>query len=235
MVRWGQRHFGPISVTGQAICNGGDGMLLDNIVIRTLTRLFDLILLNILWVICSLPVVTMGASTSALYSVMLKIAVNEEGYLIRGFLVDFKKNFKQSTVVWMILLIIGAALGADFMIIGKIKGIFGNAGMILLGAATLIYLIEIIFIFPIIARFENTTINVMKNALLIPLSRLPYIFPVLLLTAVCLLLTFLNQKTVVIGAAVWSVIGGALLVFANSFIMHEMFRPFEEKETTPQR
>lgn len=203
-------------------------MLLDNIVIRILTRVFDLILLNILWVICSLPVLTLGASTAALYSVMMKVVANEEGYLIRGFLTAFKKNFKQSTIVWLILLAAGAVLGIDFMIMGRLEGLPVKAGMVVIGAAVLIYLIEIIFIFPLIAKFENTTVNMMKNALLIPLSRLPYMLPVFLLTIVCVLLTFLNQTTVMAGAVVWSLIGGALLAYANSFIIREMLKPFTD-------
>lgn len=205
-------------------------MLMDHVIIRALCRVFDLILLNILWVCCSLPVVTFGASTTALYSVMLKIVSNEEGYLIRGFFEAFTSNFKQSTIVWMILLVTGAALGADVVIAGNAHGFPAEAGMLVIGAAALVYFIEVIFVFPLIARFENSTFHMMKNAVLIPLSRLPYMLAVLFLTAGCLILTFLNQTTVMAGAVVWSVIGGALLAFANSFIMRQMFKPFMEDE-----
>ena len=67
--------------------------MMDNIIIRVLTRVFDFIVLNVLWVLCSVPIITIGASTTALYSMMLKIVANEEGYIIRGFFEDFKKNF----------------------------------------------------------------------------------------------------------------------------------------------
>ena len=58
-------------------------MLLDNIIVRALSRVFDLILLNILWLLCSVPFITIGASTTALYSVTLKMAAKEEGNIIR--------------------------------------------------------------------------------------------------------------------------------------------------------
>lgn len=203
-------------------------MLLDHIAIRALSRLFDLILLNILWVLFSLPVVTAGASTAALYSVMLKIVANEEGYIIRGFWEAFRSNFKQSTVIWLILLAAGAALGADFAIVSGFTGAPARAGMALLGAAVFLYLTELVFVFPLIARFENTTLEMMKNAVLIPLARLKFMVPVILLTAASLILTFLNQATIMAGAVIWSVIGGALLAFANSFLIREMFKPFVE-------
>ncbi len=193
--------------------------------------MFDLILLNILWLLCSVPFITIGASTTALYSVMLKIAANEEGYIIRGFWTAFKKNFKQSTLVWLILLAVGAVLGMDIMIIsGKLQGVLLNAGLLLIGIVSVIYLIELAFVFPIIAKFENSTLNIMKNAVLIPLTRLPFMLPILILTAACLILTFINQTTIMAGAVIWSVIGAALLAFANSFLIREMFKPFVRNE-----
>ena len=168
-------------------------MLLDHIAIRALSRLFDLILLNVLWVLFSLPVVTAGASAAALYSVMLKIVANEEGYIVRGFWEAFKSNFKQSTVIWLILLAVGAALGAGFVIVSSFTGAPARVGMALLGAAVFLYLTELIFVFPLIARFENTTLEMMKNAVVIPLARLKFMVPVILLTAASLILTFLNR------------------------------------------
>ena len=149
-------------------------MLMDNIVVRALSRLFDLILLNILWVLFSLPLVTVGASTAALYSVMMKIVANEEGYIIRGFLDAFRRNLKQSTVVWLMLLAAGAVLAADVMILGSFTGMPAKAGLVLLGAVAFIYLTELIFVFPLIARFENTTFRTIKNAVLIPFARLGF-------------------------------------------------------------
>ena len=84
---------------------------MDNMIIRVLTRIFDFILLNILWVVCSIPIVTMGASTAALYSVMLKITKNQEGYIIKDYFKAFRENFRQGTIVWMILALLGFLIG----------------------------------------------------------------------------------------------------------------------------
>lgn len=205
-------------------------MLMDNIIVRALSRVFDLILLNILWIICSLPVVTIGASTTALYSVMLKMAANEEGYILRGFLDGFRKNWKQSTMVWMVLLLIGAVIGADFMIVRRMPGGLGSAGLVLTGAAAVIYLIETVFVFPLIAKFENTTLHMMKNAILIPAARFPFMVLVMFLTGMCIALTFLNTMTILAGAVIWCLIGVSLLAFANSFLLLGMFRPFLNRE-----
>ena len=94
-------------------------MPMDNMIIRVLTRIFDFILLNILWVVCSIPIVTMGASTAALYSVMLKITKNQDGYIIKDYFKAFCENFRQGTIVWMILALLGSLIGADMAIVSR--------------------------------------------------------------------------------------------------------------------
>lgn len=201
-------------------------MLADNRLVRALSRLFDLILLNVLWVVCSLPVVTIGASTTALYAVMLKIVVNEEGYIMKDFFRAFQRNFKQSTVIWLILAAVGIALGTDVMIFWENSGVFSKSVLLLLFAALGIYAVEVLFVFPLIAVFENTTKNMLKNAVLIPISRLPFSFPVLVMTGMCLVLTCLNQTTIMVGAVVWSIVGGSLLAYVNSFLIRKIFEPY---------
>ena len=86
---------------------------IDNPIMRGMGRLADFIILNLLWVVCSIPIITIGASTTALYTVMLKLVKNEEGYIAKGFLKAFKENFKQATVIWLILLVAGLLIGFD--------------------------------------------------------------------------------------------------------------------------
>lgn len=203
-------------------------MWTDNIIVRVLTRLFDLMLLNMLWLLCSLPVVTMGASTTAMYSVTLKMVGREEGYIIKDFFKAFKENFKKSTIIWLGLLMVGSIIGLDFVAIREISKGIRNIVMIFLEIALILYIIEFIFVFPLLARFENTIRNTLINGFLIPVSRLPHAIAVLLLTMMCVTVTLLNQFTVMAGAVIWSIIGVALLAFANSFILHRIFKEYEE-------
>ena len=202
----------------------------DNLIVRILTRMFDLLLLNILWILFCIPIFTIGASTTALYSVMLKLVENEEGYIMKDFVRGFKRNFRQSTIVWSILAVVGGLIVGDFFAIHKLQMETSVIANILLGTVSLLFLLELIFIFPLIARFENTTVNMFKNAILIPVSQLPYAVFVLFLTVLCIGATFLNIRTMLFGSVIWSLIGGALLAYANSLLVRKMFQPFEEKE-----
>ena len=85
-------------------------------------RAADLFMLNVVFVICCLPVVTIGASLTALHYVTLKMARNEESYIIRSFFKSFKQNFKQSTIINLIMLLIAGVLYFDTNIVSQMGG-----------------------------------------------------------------------------------------------------------------
>lgn len=202
----------------------------QHIIIRILTHIFDFILLNILWLLTSIPIVTLGAATAALYSVMMSVVEKKEGYIIKDYWKAFCRNFKQSTVVWILLLFLGACLWFDLTLIGVVPGLFRQIGTVVLGAVLIFYFMECIFVFPLIAKFENSTGNMIKNALLIPVSRLPYALMILFMTGAAIIVTFLNQMTIMIGAVIWSAIGVSVLSYANSLLLVKMLAPFMLEE-----
>lgn len=125
--------------------------------------------LNILWFLCCLPVVTVGASTTALFYVSLKIAKNEEGNITKAFFRSFRENFKQGTIIWLILLVAGIMLGVDGYVLYHMR--FSNAFWTIITAvfivAVVAYVIIVMYIFPLLARFQNTTIAMFKNSIMI--------------------------------------------------------------------
>ncbi|MBQ3339035.1 MAG: YesL family protein [Atopobiaceae bacterium] len=130
--------------------------------------------LNALWLVCCLPIFTIGASTTALYYVALKIAGDEEGDVLQQFFRAFKNNFKQSTVVWLILLALGILLGVDIYVLLHLRasttGVLAVTFTIALAvvfAACIALAIVLMYVFPLIARVENTNWNMIKNSLLI--------------------------------------------------------------------
>ena len=202
----------------------------QHIIIRILTHIFDFILLNILWLLTSIPIVTLGTATAALYSVMMSVVEKKEGYIIKDYWKAFCRNFKQSTVVWILLPFLGACLWFDLTLIGVVPGLFRQIGTVVLGAVLIFYFMECIFVFPLIAKFENSTGNMIKNALLIPVSRLPYALMILFMTGAAIIVTFLNQRTIMIGAVIWSAIGVSVLSYANSLLLVKMLAPFMLEE-----
>lgn len=130
--------------------------------------------LNLLWMVFSLPVFTMGAATAALYRVTLKIARGEEPSVTKQFLRGFKADFRQATVLWLILLGIGALLGADGYILFRLfRSSTGSAAILwtilfaLVIAAGIVYVIVLCYVFPLVASVENTNWAMLKNSLFI--------------------------------------------------------------------
>ena len=161
---------------------------------------------------------------------MMSVVEKKEGYIIKDYWKAFCRNFKQSTVVWILLLFLGACLWFDLTLIGVVPGLFRQIGTVVLGAVLIFYFMECIFVFPLIAKFENSTGNMIKNALLIPVSRLPYALMILFMTGAAIIVTFLNQMTIMIGAVIWSAIGVSVLSYANSLLLVKMLAPFTLEE-----
>lgn len=125
--------------------------------------------LNVLWFLCCLPIVTVGASTTALFYVTLKVAKNEEGNLTKAFFHSFKENFKQATKIWLILLALGIALAFDGYVFYhmRFENAFWTIGTAVFIVALVAYAIVLMYIFPLLARFNNTTLAMFKNAIII--------------------------------------------------------------------
>lgn len=141
----------------------------DNVVMQFITKLAIAVYLNILWFLCCLPLFTVGASTTALFYVTLKMAKNEEGNITKAFFSSFKANFRQGTIIWLILLGLGILLGADGYVLYHMR--FENAFWAVCTAIFIVvlavYAILLMYIFPLLARFHNTTLNMFKNSLVI--------------------------------------------------------------------
>ena len=115
--------------------------------------------LNVLWFICSLPIVTIGASTAALYYVSLKIVRGEEGRVFSSFFHSFRENFRQATVIWLILLATGAFLGFDGYIAAHLRAsssggaaVFWTIVLALIIGAAVVYTIILLYIFPLVGN-----------------------------------------------------------------------------------
>ncbi len=144
--------------------------------------------LNVLWFICSIPIFTIGAATSALYYTSLKIIRNEDGNITKTFFRSFKENFRQSTIIWLIMLAVGLFLAFDFYVLYNLRlnspmpmAAFWTILLAILIGAIIVYLIVLFMIFPLEASVINTTANMFKNAFLIGTH---YLFAPILVFAV---------------------------------------------------
>lgn len=141
----------------------------DNKVMRTITKFVYCFYLNVLWFICCIPIITAGASTTALFYVTLKMARDEEGSVVKQFFQAFRDNLKSTMKVWLIMLGLAIALIFDGYVFYHMR--FSNAFWTILTAVYLVvvvaYLIIAMYIYPLMARFENTPLNMFKNSIMV--------------------------------------------------------------------
>ena len=180
--------------------------------------------LNMLWMICSLPVITIGASTTALYSVTLKIADERESNITRQFILAFRNNFKQATRMWILMLFAGILIGGDFYVVLHMRSMSSGTAAImwtlnlaLLIAIAIVYTVILVYIFPLIARFENTDKAMLKNSLLIGIH---YLFCTIVVVAI----HFVMFYAVVAIFTPLILFGEGLCALLSSYMLINVFR-----------
>jgi uncharacterized membrane protein YesL len=129
--------------------------------------------LNILTMLCCLPIFTAGASLTALHYMVLKIVRDEEGYITRGFFKAFKENFRQSTIIWCLFLVVAAVLAADYRILTTMDVQVSNVVRILLMVVAMLTVFTFVFVFPVQAKFSNTVKRTIWNAFVISVVQFP--------------------------------------------------------------
>ena len=144
--------------------------------------------LNLLWFVCSIPIVTIGASTTALYYASLKVVRDEDSHVAALFFRSFRQNFKQATVLWLILLGVWLFLGADGYILYHLRlsstGTMAVMWTLILAvviAAAVVWVIVAEYVFPLLASVANTNKAMLTNAFLIGTH---YLFATILVFAV---------------------------------------------------
>lgn len=141
----------------------------QNIILDSLSRIFDCLLLGILWMVCSIPVVTAGAAFTAVYYAYNKAVRQDCGHPCREFFHGFKENFKQSTIAFLVVAVILLVLYGDFYIVMGFLKTIPMAGVLLAFAITMMAVAITwgIYVLAYIARFELDTKTVMKNCIFI--------------------------------------------------------------------
>lgn len=188
------------------------------------SKLGNVIYLSVLWFICCIPVVTIGASTTAYCYIMNKLIWNNEGYITKGFFKAFKENFKKSTKVWMVFLVAIVVLVTDYYIIVYLSGEYGGMYYAMIPAyMMLIFLLlaMLIYAFPYMAKFEDTSKNVIKNSFLMSTRHLGYTLFMMVADALILFAGFRIFLLILL-------IAPAAIGFINVGLLNFVFRRYEK-------
>lgn len=189
---------------------------------RALNLIADIVILHFLWLVYSLPLVTIGASTTALYYATMRRIRTNEGQVTGNFRKSFRENFRQATILWLIAAAVGVILWLDLNFCATWGG---TACTVMLAGCSLLLIpcwMMLLYLFPILAKFTGSIYDTFKNALLMSIRHLP----------MTLLLTFL-WATVWLMLAVFPpftglmlISGAGLIAWVTSHIYIQVFRTY---------
>lgn len=210
----------------------------DSRIMIFLSRVADLVILNILWLVCCIPVVTIGASTTAMYHVIRHWQKDSVSSVVRDFFQSFKEDFKQATPVYLILLIPTAAVVMNAMLIFNPENSAAVPSYLLViwFISALILLFISSFVYPVMAFFADSIFKTLRNAMVLALANLPRTILISILNLLPVILLFVNLSFFLQSSIFWLLIGGALVAYLNMSILKPVFKklvPSEFDDTVP--
>ena len=198
----------------------------DGPVSKFLNIFADLCILNICFLICCLPIFTIGASATALYSVCLKMSRGEEWSILPTFFKAFKQNFKQATKIWIPCLFMLIIAVSNIILLFTNSIFIGGRFLIAAAGSLLILLLHmLLMVFPVLAKFSNTTPNTVKNAYLMGLANLPWLILIAALNILPPVFTVLLPIRFSYVYLFWLIFGFSTVAFIASFVFENKIFP----------
>ena len=193
----------------------------DGVFARAMDFLWRMIVLNVLFVICSIPVFTFGASSAALYGCIQKAQKGYDGRLAGLFFRKFRENFKTATLSWLIMVIPIALCVADLLVVpAGLWRIIAVLGLQVCGMV-------LVLLFPLCARYENRAGVHVKNALLLALGNLPRILAVFVLWGIPIACCLYSGTVMYVLSIMWLMFLYAILSWVSQAILWPIFDKLE--------
>ena len=204
-----------------------------NPVIDFINTLCNFFVLNLIFLTTCIPIFTIGSALASLYYVMGKETKGEYGYLVRTYIREFKRNFKNGTLAFLPLFITGSMIVFN-LLFWPIRGTKLSSGITgLLIALSVIWLVIFHYTFPLVGRFVNTPVNSIKNAWGLAVRNLKWTIAFLLIDVctACFCL-FISLNTVLM---IFLSLGFVLIAYGQSFIFNKIFSPYERKDENSRK
>lgn len=202
---------------------------LDSGFMRAMSRIADLIILNVIYLVTCLPVVTIGAASTAMYTVCFRLGTEREGSPVKDYFRAFRDEFRQATLVWLFLLLFGAASCVNIFIF------LGTSGwMHYLFFLFVLFLVVVLmmagYAFPLLSQFRNDTKSVIRNALIFSVAYLPRTALIVVINVFPWALLLTNPYLFLQAGFIWVVVYFAAAAYINTRLLKKVFAPYMEPE-----
>lgn len=189
----------------------------DGKFVKVLNRIADLVGLNLLAILFCIPIITIGASITAVYGCIFRIQEKREGYLTKDYWKLFKECFRSSTIIYLVGVAVVAMLYLDYQIFATDSRL--DILQVLVVAGGILVAEIFTYAFPMESYFENSLKATVKNALLLGISNIPY---TLLMLGINVFPFFLVAR-IPVTFGIWFLIGISGVAWINSFFLKKIF------------
>ncbi len=200
----------------------------DNPFMQFLSRVGELVILNFIFMLCCIPVVTAGAAAAALQKAAQSILYEEEVPITQVYLRAFKENFKQATLCWLVILFILLAMGCNAILLNTL--FVGNTVKVLgavLAVLTLAVLCVASVLFPMMVRYENRLMDHVKNATILAVIKLPRVLAMTALNLFPVLVAWFSFEVLRSTLVFWLFIGFGFTSYMSACLMKKPFAEIE--------
>lgn len=202
---------------------------LDSKFMQAMSRLADLMMLNILFLVTSLPVFTIGAASTALYSVTCRIGTERETGIIRPYFQAFRENFKQGTVMFLILFLPAVVLLLCYFLASAYGGMMRYLSLLYI-PLLLVFAFVYSYAFPLLSQFNNTVKVTLKNALLLSIAYLPRTLVMVVLNLLPLALLYTQTMLFFQVGFLWLMLYFSASAYFNALLLRKVFAPYQEAQ-----
>ena len=198
----------------------------DNPVWRAINRLGQIWLLDLLWLVTSLPLITIGASTTALIYACMKLR-EDDGYTVRNYFKSFKENFVQSTIIWLIYAAVGGLLAWALIFWNQTDSSSLKIPWAVVIALFIPYVMSLLYVFACQAKFVNRVVDTIHYSIILSVKHFKYTFQMLLMTA---FLVYVNVATIAWANYITAFMGVGLVVYLFSIYYAQIFKRYVHEE-----
>lgn len=195
-------------------------------IMQILSRFCDIVILNLVFLLTCIPIFTIGAANTALYDVVFRMDTDREGKLLPTYFHSFRENFRQSTILWLALLLFGVATYVNmtrFSVLGEHSYLLGYGLFIV---SMLVLVLEVFlfsYSFPLLSRFRNSTRQTAINALLLAIGNLPRTVVVAVINCFPWVLLIMNFYAFMQLGFIWLAMYFAAAAYFNSRVLKKIF------------
>ena len=199
---------------------------LDRPFAQALSIAFDLLMMNLLTLLCCVPVITAGAGLTAMNDLIVHLVRNEDSYIVKPFFRSFRTNFRKSTILWLMYLAAGFLLYFDY----HAAAVYMPVLRYPVAAIGVIVLAIGMYTFALLSRYENTVSGTLKNAVSLVIAFFPRTLGMVVFAVAFWVLSI---HFYFIGVPLLLMFGWTLPCYVSALLLKDVFAAIEEKGRNP--